>query len=253
MTNNTMSTQIQTWIAGLDDPDRTVRQRAAMALGTAGEAAAAEALVARLGTETDCFVREALTWATVQAGPAAVPGVLEQLGSPTPAVRMQAAHVLSKIGDPDHAGVLAGVVADPDPEVAVKAYRAAANTQAVSVVPALAGRLGHGDLEQRDALNAAFVTLGEKSLDALVAALGDADASVREHAADALGSLGSPLADPAVDPLRALLGDVDADVRFAAVTALGELDPESAEQAIADAAGSTDTRVSAVARRLQAR
>lgn len=248
MTTNTMNTQ--SLITALTDSDRSVRQAAAMALGSAHTPAAADALVARLGTETDCFVREALTWATVQAGPDAVDGVLRQLTSPSPTVRMQAAHVLSKIGDPAHAPQLIPVVADTDPEVAAKAFRAAANTGDPAVVPALAGRLGDGDLGQQDALNAAFATLGEVGIPALIGALSDEVPAVRQHAADALGHVGSPAGDPAVVALIGLLADPDADVRFAAVSALGELDRELTGEALAEAAASTDPVVGAVAKRL---
>lgn len=248
---NTVDTKVL--IAALDDPDRSLRHEAAIALGGVHTDAAAQALVAHLGAESDCFVREALTWATVQAGARAVPGVLAQLRSPEAGVRMQAAHVLSKIGDPDHAAHLVPVVADADPQVAVKAYRAAANTGHPDVVPALAGRLGDGDLEQRDALTSAFATLGETGVGTLVAALADDSADVRAHAADTLGHLGSPLADAAAGALAGLLGDADADVRFAAVSALGELDPEAAATALGQAEASADPVVSRVARHLLGR
>lgn len=240
-------------IAALDDPDRSIRHEAAIALGARHTSEAAEALVSHLGAENDCFVREALTWATVQAGALAVPGVLAQLRSAEADVRMQAAHVLSKIGDPDHAEHLVPVVADEDPRVAVKAYRAAANTRHPSVVPALAERLGDGDAEQRDALTSAFATLGEQGIDPLVAALADPEADVREHAADTLGHLGSPLADPAAPRLSLLLSDQDPRVRFAAVSALGQLAPEVASGALRRAESSADERVRTVARRLLGR
>jgi HEAT repeat protein len=248
---NTVDTKIL--IAALDDPDRSMRHEAAIALGGVHKDEAADALVAHLGAETDCFVREALTWATVQAGERAVPGVLAQLRSPEAGVRMQAAHVLSKIGDPAHAVHLVPVVADADPQVAVKAYRAAANTGHPDVLPALAGRLGDGDLEQRDALTSAFATLGETGIDTLVAALGDASADVRAHAADTLGHLGTPLADAAASALAGLLSDEDADVRFAAVSALGELDPAGASAGLKRAEASADPVVSRVARHLLGR
>ncbi len=237
-------------IAALDDPDRSVRQRAAVELGTVHTQEAADALVAHLGAEDDPFVREALTWATVQTGALAVPGVLAQLTSPQAAVRMQAAHVLSKIGDPTHAEHLVPVVADADPQVAVKAYRAAANTGHPGVVPALADRLGDGDSEQRDALTRAFGTLGESGVGVLVRALGDTVADVREHAADALGHLGSPAADGAAGALAGLLADPDAGVRLAAVSALGELDAEVGRAGLDAAASADDPVVAAVGRRL---
>ncbi len=245
--------ETKTLIAALDDPDRSTRHEAAIALGGVRAPEAADALVSHLGVETDCFVREALTWATVRAAELTVPGVLAQLRSPEPRVRTQAAHVLSKIGDPNHVDHIIPVVADADPEVAVKAYRAAANTGHPAVIPALAGRLGHGDLEQRDALTSAFATLGEQAVAALVAALSDTEASVRLHAADTLGHLGTPLADSAGETLAGLLADPDAEVRFAAVTALGELAPEVAADGLAAATASDDARVSLVARHLTGR
>ncbi len=247
MTNTFDTTKL---IAALDDPERSLRQRAAVELGAVHTQEAADALVAHLGAENDCFVREALTWATVQTGALAVPGVLGLLKSPVGDVRSQAAHVLSKIGDQAHVPHIVPVVADADPLVAVKAYRAAANTGDPAVVPALAARLGDGDAEQRDALTRAFATLGETGVPALAAALGDDLADVRAHAADTLGHLGSPAADAAVSGLAGLLGDADADVRLAAVSALGELDREVSGDALATAAASGDAVVRQVAERL---
>lgn len=120
-------------------------------------------------------------------------------------------------------------------------------------MPALIARLADGDLEQRDALNSAFATLGEVALDDLVTALGDARPAARAHAADALGHVGSPTADAAVDALSGLLGDADADVRLAAVSALGVLDRQAAVDALTRAAASDDAVVAGVAKRLLGR
>lgn len=250
MTNTINDTRIDRMIEALNSVDRNERTQALMALGSVRTPRAADALVAHLGVETDCQVREMATWATVNVGELAVPGVLGLLKSETPAVRMQAAHVLSKIGDPAHAEHLVPVVGDADPQVAVKAFRAAAKTGEASVVPALAARLGDGDPEQRDALTRAFGTLGETGVSALVAALDDPEADVRAHAADTLGHLGSPLADSAAGRLAGLLTDPDAAVRLAAVSALGELDREASGDALRSAAASGDAVVAGVARRL---
>lgn len=232
----------------LTDPDRNVRQRAALALGGVRDAAVAEALVARLGVEDDLNVRENLTWAVVQQGPDVVPSVLALLDSRNPLERRQAAHVLSKIGDTAFAPALAGVIADADPEVAVKAFRAAANTGSPEVVPGLVARLGDESLDVRDALTRALERLGELGVPALVQALADGDASVRAHAAEALGHIGSPAADVAVEPLQAVLGDADAEVRLAAVMSLGALDVDDADL-LASARESADPRVRSLAER----
>ncbi|WP_052462325.1 HEAT repeat domain-containing protein [Nigerium massiliense] len=252
MTNNTTTNPTTRAIGLLTDPDRDVRFRAATILGSTPDPAAAEALVERLGAESDLNVRETLTWAVVQNIGTALPRVLELLQSPEPAVRSQAAHVLSKVGDPAVAGHLGAVIADDDPEVAVKAYRAAAATGRPEVVDTLVARLSDGDTEQRDALSTALARLGEAAVPALTSALADPAADVREHAADALGHLGHPDADGSAEALGRLLADADEDVRLAAVSALGQLGGQVAADALTAATASDDQRVAGVARQLLA-
>lgn len=247
---NTNDTRTMTLIEALGSADHNERVSALMQLGSIRTPEVADALVAHLGTEGDCQAREATTWATVSVGELAVPGVLRLLGDRQPMVRMQAAHVLSKIGNPEHLEAILPLVADRNPYVAVKAYRAAANTGDERAVPALADRLGHGDPEQRDALTRAFETLGELGVPALIEALSDAEAEVRAHAAETLGFLGGETAAPAVSPLAGLLNDPDADVRLAAVSALGVLDREQTQPALEAAAASEDAVVAQVAKRL---
>lgn len=240
----------QTLIRGLQDPDRDIRMQTAMALGSTREAGVAEALVARLGADQDATVRETLTWACVQHADEVLPLVVELLHDESADTRRQAAHVLSKIADPSIAGQLSGVIADDDPQVAIKAYRAAASTNDPAVVPALAARLGQGDQELRDALASAFSNLGGHGVETLVRALADTDAEVRAHAAQALGEVGSPAADRAVEALTRATGDEDAAVRVAAVSALAGFEPEVAAPALRSASGSDDRLVSAIATRL---
>lgn len=237
----------------LGDPDRDVRLATAFALGSAASSEAVPALVARLGAEEDPTVRETLTWACVQHAEAALPLVLEAMGSPDAATRAQAAHVASKIGGAGITEALSGVIADDDNEVAIKAYRAAASTLDPAVVPALVARLGEGDLELRDALAVAFERLGALGVPALVEAVGSERAEVRAHAAEALAHVGSPDADGAVTALQGLLDDADGDVRMAAVMALGALDAEVSGPALAAAAGNGDHRVARVAEAFSSR
>lgn len=82
---------------------------------------------------------------------------------------------------------------------------------------------------------------------ALVKALADTDADVREHAADALGHLGEDAA-PAADALADLAADEVAAVRLSAVAALGQLG-EAAVPGLQRLAGSDDATVAAVAKR----
>lgn len=244
MTNNTTDQLITL----LSHPDGTTRRQAALALGRERDASGttANALVERLSVEADSCVREDLTWATVQHIDEALPSVLGMLGDASPDTRRTGAHVLSKVADPAHLDDLAPLVADAHADVAIKAYRAVANTRRPEALPLLATRLGDGDALQKDALTGAFFGFGEQAVPTLVEALSSASPAVREHAADVLGHLGEDAAD-AVSALAALTGDPEADVRLAAVSALGQLG-ESAEDALASFTGDADPRVASVAK-----
>lgn len=240
------ATQFQSLII---HPDRDVRLRAAMDAATLRESHVTAALVNRLGIEDDFHVREYLTWALVQHGDDATDAVLALLDSENPVERRQAAHVLSKIGDPSHAPHLVDVVADADPDVAVKAYRAAANTGSAEVVGPLVSRLGDGDGGQRDALSNAMQHLGVLGVPALTAALVDPEPSVRLHAAEALAQIGES-AEQATPSLARLATDDDTEVAIAAVMALGTIGSDEAYAALATVADGGRQPLAAVARRL---
>ena len=236
-------------IALLDHANGTRRRQAALALGGLRDPAVAPALVAHLRAETPgCGVHEDLTWATVQHIDEALPGVLAMLTDEDPHIRRTGAHVLSKVGNPDHADHLAPLVADPDADVAIKAYRALATTgqrHAHKALAVLAARLGDGDELQRDALTTAFQRFGADSAPVLAEALSSSDAVVRAHAADALGYLGAD-AVAATEALTVAACDADPDVRIAAVSALGQIG-EPAAKALTRLAGSPDPVVARIA------
>lgn len=234
----------------LTSGDLEARFSAATLIGTDKISEAADGLVSRLGSETDCQVRERITWAAVQVIDDALPGLLDALTSSDAHVRMQAAHVLSKAARSEFAPHLHGVVADADGQVAIKGYRAAANTGNPVVIPWLAARIGNGDAHQRDALTNAFVTLGEASIPSLVDALSDDRVSVRAHAAEALGHVAIGTGDVFV-ALEAATRDPEAEVRLVATTALGQLG-EDAHETLRRVQTSDDARVVAVASALLA-
>lgn len=230
------------------------RRHAAMQLGMSKDPAVVPGLLQRLRAEVPgCGVHEDLTWATVQHIDTALPEVLAMLTDADPHLRRTGAHILSKVGDPEHLEHLTPLVADDDVDVALKAYRAVAHSggeQVEKAVGALAGRLGDGDALQRDALTAAFHRFGEAAVPALVAALADTDAEVREHAADALGHLGGDAA-AAADALAALVSDEVAAVRLSAVSALGQLG-EAAAAPLGALVDADDPVVASVAKRFLA-
>lgn len=90
---------VDTTLRGLTDIDRDVRQAAALQLGTLAVPVTAPALVARLWSEPDFFVRDTISWAAARVADVAVPLLLDALASTEPASRVQSLHVLSKIAD----------------------------------------------------------------------------------------------------------------------------------------------------------
>lgn len=239
-------TQLDTLIS---HPDRDVRLRAALDSGRQQEAGVATSLVSRIAVEEDFHVRESLTWALVQQGEQAFPAVLELLTSENPLERRQAAHVLSKVGDPTHVAHILPVVADEDADVAIKAYRAAANTGSAEVVQPLLSRLGDGEGEQRDALSNALQQLGPLVVDALIPVLQNEDPAVRLHAAEAIAQIGEA-AQPATFALAGIASDEDPDVALAAVMALGAVGGDAAIAALHEVEDAGRQPLDGVARRL---
>ncbi|HEY8651534.1 MAG TPA: HEAT repeat domain-containing protein [Dermatophilaceae bacterium] len=186
----------------LGDIDPVVRLRSAMELCRRHAAEAASALVERLGLEREFFIRETLTWAVLRIADDAMPYLHQALSSTRWLARMQAMHVLSKMGRYEDADRLVPLIGDEVDAVASHAYWAAAQTHNPSVVPALVGQLSRGDSEHRNSLTVALAEFGEAAVPVLVDALRSGpSADVRRHAADTLSLMGSPSADRAALPL----------------------------------------------------
>jgi len=241
-------------VAALADPDRDVRQEAALALGERADAATLDAVLEQLWAEPDFFVRETLTWAVARVGAPAIPGVRQALAADRSSeVRTQALHVLSKIADPSTVDDLVPLIDDADEAVAAKARWALARIGDERAVPFVAAHLGAADAEARNALTDVLAAFGSAAVPALVAGLLDERPVVRAQAAEALGRIGSPDADPAVTALGSGAEDADAETAVSALMALGAIDGEDARAAIHRATTAGDPRIRAVAERLQAR
>ncbi len=165
--------------------DNQVSGIAIRALGTIGDARAVEALVAVL---PGADAAEALG----QIGdPRALEALADTLTSTSGGlVRTNAAYALALIGG-DRAMELLLTIALADPGA-----------------------------ETRQAAVSALGTMGKRPVDRFIAALGDANASVRAAAAAALGERGGKRS---VDPLVGALADQEAAVRTAAAQALEKL------------------------------
>lgn len=96
----------------------------------------------------------------------------------------------------------------------------------------LIGALADGDNPgRRNAAVEAFVRIGRRMVEPLLATLESADVDVRKLVVDALAGIGS---ERAVPPLMERLGDPDANVRAAAADALGAIGGRKAIAALSD-------------------
>lgn len=230
--------------------DPSVRVRAAL---TGVDSNPLASLLAQLRTDPDPSVRETLTWAVVQHGDAATEAVIEHTRDADPGVRLQMAHVLGKLRDPQASDTLIRLLDDADSRVATKAAFALGQVGGHSAQVALVDELGRGDDLHRDTVTSALARF-RADLGSLIAdKLRDPDPAVRAHAADVVGVAGL---ESSVDDLATLLDDADPDVVLSAVVALGQLTSTQATDALRATAArrrataSIDDRARLVANRL---
>lgn len=133
-------------------------------------------------------MRETLTWALVrQPATLTVPLLVkEALDKPSQA-RSQSLHTLSKIGD--QAGweaITDSILRDPEDEVAQAAWRAAVilapEGERTRLAETLISQLSRGDEAIWISLSRAIVALKQYAKPALIRAMSNEDAKVREHA-----------------------------------------------------------------------
>ncbi|MFX0539981.1 HEAT repeat domain-containing protein [Ornithinimicrobium sp. Y1847] len=226
-------TPVERALAAALHTDSSVRQEAALRLGTVAEDEHAPAMVAMLVSEPDFYVRETLTWAVVARGAAAMPHLLAALEGDEPS-RVQVLHALSKLQDPAAVEHILPLANDPDDAVAAKAWWALGRTGTPEAAPALLAHLGDTDEARRRELSRALEQLGEPAVAGLAERLADpeSDLVTRRHAAEVLVLIGDPGARGAVD---ALIGAVEGDekeVAVIAVEALAALDDPRVDEAL---------------------
>jgi HEAT repeat protein len=260
-------------VAGLSDPDPVIRRVSAEILGNLSAPEATPLLMNALA-DADARVRAASLRALAQAR--ATPALLDVaacLADSEPEVRLQAVESLRGLagGRRGLSAHLLPLLDDPAPAVqartAVALLRLGANSQArdllrnmaalgdtearVSALTALgdwgdaeAFELVAVELEDADAppaaRRAAVSALpridAERSLEHLIKALGDEDASVREAAATAVGGLGARALDPALAALS------DPALEAGALLALEHLPTHQAAPVILDYARQSVSR-----------
>jgi HEAT repeat protein len=195
--------------AALDDEDRYVRTRAALALAAIGEPA-----IETLGAAADTGRPEARWAAALALGKmdsrAGVPVLARLLSDPDAGVRWKAAEALGALGGDEAVPPLVAALSDTDEEVrgqAAAALAARGDQVAGILIDALERReYWFGAVE-------ALRGMQEKAVPALLAAMERKNRWVRIGAAMILGERGD---ERGVDALLAALSDSDPDVVEAA-------------------------------------
>lgn len=237
-------------LRGLTDPDREVRQAAALTLGTIANPAAAQVLAARLGSEPDFFVRDTLSWALTRIPDSATPLLVDALHGTDTTTCVQALHVLSKIADPATTKAIMELTTHTNPRVASKARWALTRIANPMAIPALIVHLGTGDNTTQNDLTRDLASFGAAAVPALTAALSDKEAGVRNHATEVLCFIGHDAKDATVALTRAL-EDIAPEVRLSAAMALFEISTPESLEALSRHTESDDSRLRAIAIRSQ--
>jgi HEAT repeat protein/beta-lactamase regulating signal transducer with metallopeptidase domain len=208
--------------AALQDSDAEVRQQAAFALGQLRSEGSVNALIGAL-EDKDAEVRQQAVFALGQIRSASASKALTgALADASAEVRQQAAFALGQLRDPGSAAALAAALKDSDADVRQQAAFALGQLRVPASAGALTGALKDADADVRQQ---AVFALGQlRSTDAVPALLDalktDKDADIRGQAAFALGQIGDARA---LEAITAALKDANADVRKQAAFALGQL------------------------------
>lgn len=206
----------------LYEPDLGTREIAAAALGTIGDDAALEHLLAAL-KQGDFSVKEAAAAGLVRIGKAAVRPLVAALRETKPRVRETAAAALVRIGASAIEPLITALEDSAVRETAMEALSKidpqwTKSRAAKKALPSLLTELRSGDDATR---RAAAIVLGEmgdaQAIESLIAAARDPNEGVREAAIAALGELGDP---SAWLPLVALIRESEGKARSSAAAAL---------------------------------
>jgi HEAT repeat protein len=181
--------ELEQLVQGLQSDEVRDRRRAAGLLRVMQEPDAVGPLVLALGDD-DAWVREAATTALAEIGSPAVAALRNELQSPDPRFRAEAANVLGRIRDADSLPLFVVLLADNDTWVRDRAATALGKVGAVEAVELLINALNDPEPTVRDSAAWALGEIrDERASAALQDRLDDDNTEVRTRAADALRKL----------------------------------------------------------------
>ncbi len=215
-----MADNVLEQIAALNDHDWAIREEAAQALGTYGDARAVAPLVRAL-KDQDGAVRQAATLALTRMGEAAVLPLADRLLDQDLGMQESAASILARIGDVRVVEKLVAALGSPDWIVRMHAARGLGRIGDPRSISPVMRLLQDKVKAVREEAATALVSIGKPAVPVLLEALRHDDWLVRLHAIEALGKVRAP---EAVEPLLGLLfTDRDTAVREDTARALGDI------------------------------
>lgn len=208
-------------IAILQERNSTAETRASAAhtLGLIGDGRAIKGLATMLSDDR-YFVRQQAARALGLMGAPALDLLFEMARSSTPAIREAAIEALGNSNSARAIDRVIEALADSNLNVRAAAVRALGESSSENVVPHLMTLLRDESSTFRAQAAASLAKLGGVALPGLIRALKDPKPSVRQLAAEALGSIGSR---DAVAPLIELVTTDQSGARPEAIEALGKI------------------------------
>ncbi|MDI6720349.1 MAG: HEAT repeat domain-containing protein [Methanomicrobiales archaeon] len=226
----------------LDDPDPGVRWKAAEALGKLGAPAVDPLLIALRGGDVDVRWKAAVALGDI-GDPRAIAPLADLLDDEDRYVRTRAADALGRIGGPSEQ-VLIHLLARGGKLERCGAALGLGKIGDPAAVEALLAALGDADPDVRDAAVRAFGEIGEPAVAPLIGLLRSAPGDIRREAVRSLVQIG----DPAVDRLIQALKETDAATREEAFRALAEMENRRAIEALLFALTEEDSELQRAAR-----
>lgn len=247
-----MADSFQSLLAQLQSPEVARRSQAVLALrpGTVPDDEAVAALVGILCADPDLNVIEDATWVLVRYGPLATAALLGHIQHDQPRVRHNIVHALGKIADRRALPELILSSQDTDAGVRLKSVVALGQLREPEAIDALVTRLQDEIQDVQWTAREVLEAFGQQAVPALIRALEQESAPLRELAASLLGEAADARA---VEPLLAAFHTEDGPVRLAVIEALGQIGDSRARPLIQQALEDPHPHVRAMARAVATR
>lgn len=226
-------------LEALKDTNGDVRGNIAVALGNIGDASAVPAIIEALKDSSEHIWEKSVN-ALAKIGEVAVPSLIEAYKDGNEDVRVMTVSALANIRNASAVPILIATLKDPNEDVRESVALALGNIRNASAVPALIEALEDTNEFVRGNVAEALARIGDKgSVPALVKALKDVHGYVQWRVAEALAKIGGA----AVPALIEALTDPNEAVRWKAAVALSNIGDASAIPSLIEALKDTSELV----------